>query len=57
MLGTNQTVSPGDIVNLNAGNSKDQDKDQIKYSWTQVEGPNVILDDANTSHQLIYSSV
>ena len=32
--GTDQTVSPGDIVNLNAGNSKDLDKDQIKYSWT-----------------------
>ena len=47
--GTDQTVSPRDIVNLNAGNSKDRDKDQIKYSWTQVEGPNVRLDGANTS--------
>ena len=52
--GTDQTVSPRDIVNLNAGNSKDQDKDQIKYSWTQVEGPNVILDDANKSIRYIY---
>jgi hypothetical protein len=47
--GTDQTVSPGDIVNLNAGNSEDADKDQIKYSWTQVEGPNIRLDGANTS--------
>ncbi len=47
--GTDQTVSPGDIVNLNAENSEDLDKDQIKYSWIQVEGPGVKLDDANTS--------
>ena|SRR6476660_581929 len=47
--GTDQTVSPGDIVNLNAENSEDLDKDQIKYSWIQIEGPNVKLDGANTS--------
>jgi hypothetical protein len=47
--GTDQTVSPGDIVNLNAENSKDIDKDQIKYSWIQIKGPSAKLDGANTS--------
>jgi len=46
--GIPQEVNEGDIVLLNGSQSYDPDNDSISYSWTQLEGPNVTLDNATT---------
>ncbi len=42
--GHSQTVSEGDVVLLNASNSYDPDGDPITFSWRQIGGPAVKLD-------------
>ena len=47
--GPDQIVNPGDVVSLDGSKSKDPDGDRLIYSWTQISGPTVKLDGANTS--------
>jgi len=45
----NQIVNPGDIVTLDGGKSTDPDSsDSLSYLWTQMSGPTVKLDSANS---------
>jgi tetratricopeptide (TPR) repeat protein len=45
---TDQTVNAGDIVSLDASNTKDPDRsDSLTYSWKQTAGPSVEINDAN----------
>ena len=45
----NQVVNPGDIVTLDGGKSTDPDSsDSLSYLWTQMSGPTVRLDSANS---------
>jgi PGF-pre-PGF domain-containing protein/PGF-CTERM protein len=41
--GSDQTVSGGDEVQLNASSSSDPDGDTLSYEWTQLTGPDVTL--------------
>jgi hypothetical protein len=43
------TVSENTLVTLSAAESYDPEGDELTYSWTQVSGPSVIINDANTS--------
>jgi PKD repeat protein len=45
--GLDKTVNEGTLVTLN-GNGSDPDGDPITFSWTQVSGPTVTLQNANT---------
>ncbi|MBD3729874.1 MAG: autotransporter domain-containing protein [Sphingomonadales bacterium] len=44
--GTDQNVRGGSSVTLDAGLSSDPENDSLTYSWTQVSGPVVVLDNA-----------
>ena len=48
IAGSNQTVSSGARVALSGGQSNDPDGDTLSYSWQQVLGPAVTIDDANS---------
>jgi len=41
--GNDQTVSSGDTVTLNASGSSDPDDDELTFTWTQVSGPDVSI--------------
>jgi hypothetical protein len=43
--GPNQAVDEGVVVTLDASNSIDPDNDPLSYSWTQIGGSPVTLDD------------
>ena len=45
----NQTVTPGYVVSLDGTGSKDPDGDPLSYSWVQVDGPSVKIDDSKTA--------
>jgi phosphohistidine swiveling domain-containing protein len=45
--GVDQPVNTGSTVKLDGTASKDPDNDPITYSWKQIEGPMVTLDNAN----------
>lgn len=47
--GTQQQVSEGEAVVLNASGSMDPDNDPIHYAWIQILGPTVALTDAQTT--------
>jgi len=48
--GTDQVVNPGYIATLDGSKSKDPDSgDSLTYSWKQVGGPTVLLNDATSS--------
>ena len=47
--GSDQNVTEGDTVNLNGTASSDPDGDSFTFAWTQIAGPNVTLNNANTS--------
>ena len=46
--GENQTISPGDVVTLDGGKSNDPDNDPLSYSWMQIAGPIVKLENGVT---------
>ena len=47
--GSDQTnVIPGSLVTLDGTASSDPDNDTLTYSWTQISGPAVVLDDATS---------
>jgi serine protease len=45
--GVDQTVSPGELVTL-SGNGVDLDGDSMSYQWSQIDGPSVALNNANS---------
>lgn len=45
--GENQSVQEGYAVSLDGSKSTDSDNELIKYTWLQVKGPPVKLDDMN----------
>ena len=47
--GSNQIVTEGDLVTLTATGSSDPEGQGLTYSWTQVTGPSVVLDDATVA--------
>ena len=47
--GDDQTVDENGNVTLTAGNSSDPDGDQLLYSWTQIGGPPVSLQNASSA--------
>ena len=47
--GSDRTVNAGEIVTLEATDSKDPDGDELTYSWIQTSGPAVKLSNANTA--------
>jgi hypothetical protein len=47
--GYDQTVNEGDLVRLDGDNSSDPESERLTYTWTQVSGPTVILDDASSA--------
>jgi tetratricopeptide (TPR) repeat protein/streptogramin lyase len=47
--GQDQTVNAGDVVTLDGNASKDPDGNIITYSWIQIAGPAVTLNDASTT--------
>lgn len=46
--GGTQTVNEGTSVILDGGESADQDGSQLSYSWKQVSGPSVVLNNLNS---------
>lgn len=46
--GQDQTVTSGNIVQLDGSASSDADKDELTYRWTQIAGPLVKLSDEAT---------
>ena len=46
--GTDQTVTSGDIVTLDASKSSDSDGNIASYLWKQIAGPTVVLNNPNT---------
>lgn len=48
-VGADQTVTVGTLVTLNGSGSFDPNNNPITYSWTQVAGPTVTLNGANTA--------
>jgi len=46
--GIDQTANGGHIVSLDGTASTDPDNDQLSYTWTQTEGPIVVLNDPNS---------
>jgi len=47
--GADQTVAEGDTVTLDGSSSQDPDGTIVYYSWTQIDGPPVKLDNANSA--------
>ncbi|MFN3244080.1 MAG: PKD domain-containing protein [Planctomycetota bacterium] len=47
--GTDQIVDEGDVVTLTGLGSTDPEGQSLTYTWTQVSGPTVTLDDANAA--------
>ncbi|MEW6252218.1 MAG: PKD domain-containing protein [Planctomycetota bacterium] len=47
--GANQTVQGGANVTLNGSASTDPDGDPLSFSWQQLSGPNVTLNNANSA--------
>ena len=47
--GPDQSVEPPETVALNGAGSSDSDGDALTYSWTQLSGTTVTLDNANTA--------
>ena len=45
--GVDQTVNAGELVVL-SGNGVDPDGDSLSYQWSQIDGPSVSLNNANT---------
>lgn len=45
--GTDQSVAPGAPVTLNGSGSSDPNNDSLTYSWTQIDGEAVVLDDSS----------
>lgn len=46
--GANRTATAGDQVTLNGSDSSDPEGDALTYSWEQIEGSSVSLQDADT---------
>ena len=55
--GTDQTVNAGYIASLDGSKSKDPDNDPLTYSWTQIAGPKVKLNNANSPTCYLYDSL
>jgi hypothetical protein len=47
--GSEQTKDEGSIVTMNGSVSSDPDGDNLTFSWTQIAGPEVTLDDSNSA--------
>ena len=48
--GIDQNINEGYVVSLDGTASTDPDNDQLSYTWTQTEGPSVVvLNDANSA--------
>ncbi len=47
--GADQTVEVGERVELNGLGSTDPDGNPLTYNWEQRSGPNVTLDDPNST--------
>lgn len=47
--GLAQSANAGDLVTLNAGDSRDSDGNIVAFAWSQSEGPSVELDGADQS--------
>lgn len=46
--GDDQKVAVGQTVELDGTGSKDPDGDALTYEWTEIDGPEVTIDNANT---------
>ncbi len=49
LAGTDQIVDEGQTVSMDGQSSFDPDGDPITFAWTQIAGPTVALNDANTA--------
>jgi len=47
--GTDQIETPGTMILLDGTSSRDPDGDILSYSWIQLGGPNVTIDNADSS--------
>ena len=47
--GSDQIVNEGEVVTLNGTGSNDINGDTLTYTWVQVSGPAVVLDDASAA--------
>ncbi|MBL7215353.1 MAG: right-handed parallel beta-helix repeat-containing protein [Phycisphaerae bacterium] len=48
--GSDKTVQIGDVISLDGADSYDPDFDsELSYTWTQIEGPAVVLQDSDTA--------
>jgi len=46
--GPDQTVAPGQAVGLDGSGSRDPQGGQLTFQWTQIDGPDVVLDASDT---------